>query len=145
MSTVRSPIEQHPDLMALRAGYERAAESPVVQATLGLTLLAALYTAISPWIIGFDGLSRLTVIDVITGLAAAGLAVGFSSVLDRTHGVLWTLPALGVWLIIVPWVHAGASPDAGMIWSNVVAGAVITVLGLIATGFGLRAATHSMR
>ncbi len=136
-----SSIDQHPDLLALRARYSRAAESIAVQGTLGLTLLTAVYVALSPWVIGFDGSSRLAAIDLITGLATGVLALGFSSVLDRTHGVIWTLPILGVWTIIAPWVHTGANPDASMIWSNVVAGAGITVLGLAASALGARAAS----
>lgn len=138
-----SSIDQHPDLLAMRARYGHVAESVAVQGTLGLTLLT-IYVALSPWVIGFDGSSRLAVIDLITGLSAGVLALGFSSVLDRTHGLIWTLPVLGGWLIIAPWVHTGASPDASMIWSNVVAGAVIGALGLIATGFGMRAAAGSL-
>ncbi|WP_396928615.1 SPW repeat protein [Mycolicibacterium sp.] len=136
-------IEQHPDLLAMRARYGRAAESATVQLTLGLTLLTALYVALSPWVIGFDGSSRLAVIDLITGAATAALALGFSSVLDRTHGLVWTLPVLGAWTIIAPWVHTGANPDASMVWSNVVAGAGIVVLGLAAAAVSARAAIES--
>jgi hypothetical protein len=140
-----SSIDRHPDLLAMRARYGHAAESVAVQGTLGLTLLTAIYVASSPWVIGFDGSSRLAVIDLITGLAAAVLALGFSSVLDRTHGLIWTLPVLGAWLIVAPWLHTGASPDASMMWSNLVAGAAIGALGMAATGFGLRAATDPLR
>jgi hypothetical protein len=58
----------------------------------------------------------------------------------------WTLPVLGVWLIVSPWIVEGSRPDAGMIWSNVVAGALLTFLGLNATYFGMRTretATHA--
>lgn len=136
-------IEQHPDLLAMRARYGRAAESATVQLTLGLTLLTALYVALSPWVIGFDGSSRLAVIDLITGGATAALALGFSSVLDRTHGLVWTLPVLGTWTIIAPWVHTGANPDASMVWSNVVTGAGIVVLGLAAAAISARAEIES--
>jgi hypothetical protein len=132
-------IEQHPDILALRAGYERAAESVTAQATFGLTLLAAVYLALSPWIIGFNtSAPRLAVNDLIVGLTVTVLAVSFASALDRTHGITWTLPAFGVWTIICPWILRGVDPSAGMIWSNVVAGAVITILGLAAPYFGMR-------
>ena len=137
MSAVH-PIDQHPDLLALRAGYERAAESVPAQATFGLALLAAVYAAISPWIVGFSATAtRITVNDLIAGVAAALLAVGFSSALDRTHGLTWTLPVIGVWLIISPWVIApSVAPTDGVIASNVVAGALVTLFGLMATYFG---------
>lgn len=131
-------IEQHPDIVALRASYERTAESVPAQATFGLTLLTALYVAISPWVVGFDATTRLTVNDLIAGLAAAVLVLGFGSALDRTHGLTWVTPLLGVWMIISPWILRGVSPTAGMIWSNVVSGAVVVALGLATLYFGAR-------
>lgn len=145
MSTTTHSIDQHPDILALRAGYERAAESVTAQFTFGLTLLTALYAAVSPWIVGFDATTRLAVNDLICGIAVAVLAFGFASALDRTHGLTWTLPVFGVWLIISPWILRDVSPTAGMIWSNVVSGAVITVLGLMASYFGLRARNLAAR
>jgi hypothetical protein len=64
--------------------------------------------------------------------------------LDRTHGMAWTLPVLGVWLIVSPWIVEGSRPDAGMIWSNVIAGAVLTCLGLAYFSMRTRTAdTHA--
>jgi hypothetical protein len=138
MTTSHASIDQHPDIMALRARYDRAAESMTAQGTFGLTLLAGAYVALSPWIVGFHGFSRLTVNDLIVGITVAVLAMCFGSALDRTHGLTWTLPVFGVWCIISTWIIS-ASPTAGMIWSNVVAGAVVTVLGLVAVYFGMQA------
>lgn len=147
MSTVHSSIEHHPDLLALRAHYDRAAESMAAQGTFGLTLLTAVYAALSPWIIGFDGTSRLAFNDFIVGMAVAVLAFGFASALDRTHGLTWTLPVFGVWFIVSPWVLRDVSPTPGMAWSHVIAGALLTALGMIAAYFGMRArgsaATHT--
>lgn len=131
MSTMHS-IEEHPDVLALRLGYERAAETVASRVTFGLTLLTAIYVALSPWIVGFNATTRLTVNDLIVGLAVAVLAVGFGSSLDRTHGLAWTLPLFGVWLIICPWILRGVTPTPGMIWSNVVSGALIVVYGCVA-------------
>ncbi len=139
MSTVHPSIEQHPDLLALRARYERAAESMTAQATFGLTLLTAVYAAVSPWIVGFSMTRPLAVNDLIVGIVCAVLAYGFAAALDRTHGMTWTLPVFGVWLIVSPWILHHVSPHGGMIWSNVIVGAVLTVLGLNAAYFGMRA------
>ncbi|MCV7402631.1 SPW repeat protein [Mycobacterium fragae] len=139
MSTVHSSIDHHPDLLALRARYERAAESMTAQGTFGLTLLTAVYAAISPWVVGFQGTRALAVSDLIVGLVCVALAFGYAMALDRSHGMTWTLPCLGVWFIVSPWVIHGVSPHGGMIWSNVIAGAVLTVLGLNAMYFGMRA------
>jgi len=139
MSTVHSSIEHHPDLLALRAHYDRAAESMAAQGTFGLTLLTAVYAALSPWIVGFDGTSRLAFNNFIVGLVVAVLAFGFASALDRTHGMTWTLPVFGVWFMVSPWVLHGVSPTPGMAWSNVIAGAMLTALGMAAAYSGMRA------
>lgn len=137
MSTVHSSIDLHPDILALRAGYDRVAESMAAQVTFGLTLLTAMYIALSPWIVGYDAFNRLTVNDLIVGGAIAFLSMCFSFALDRAHGMTWTLPIFGVWLIISPWVFV-SGPSAGMIWSHVVSGALVMLLGFNAMYFGMR-------
>jgi hypothetical protein len=139
MSIVHPSIEQHPDIMALRASYDRAAESMTMQGTFGLTFLTALYCVLSPWIVGFDATSRLTLNDFIVGIAVAVLAFGFGAALDRTHGMTWTLPVIGVWLVVSPWVLRDVSPTAGMIWSNLITGALVFFFGLVAVYYGRRA------
>jgi hypothetical protein len=136
MSTVHSSIDHHPDLMALRANYERVAESMSAHFTFGLALLTGLYVAASSWIVGFSG--SLATSDLIVGIAVAFLAYGFATTLDRAHGMTWTLPVLGVWVIVSPWIMNGVTTTTGMTWSNVVAGALLTFLGLNATYFGMR-------
>ena len=146
MSTVHSSIDHHPDLLALRARYERVAESMSAHVTFGLALLTGLYVAASPWIVGFSARGSLATSDLIVGIAVAFLAYGFATTLDRAHGMTWTLPVLGVWVIISPWILPGGALTAGMIWSHVVAGALMTFLGLNATYFGMRTratATHA--
>jgi hypothetical protein len=146
MSTVHSSIDHHPDLLALRANYERVAESVSAHVTFGLALLTGLYVAASPWMVGFSATGSLATSDLIVGIAVAFLAYGFATALDRAHGMTWTLPVLGAWLVVAPWVLPGFTATGGMIWSNVVAGGLLTVLGLNATYFGVRtreAATHA--
>ena len=106
--------------------------------TFGLTLLTAVYAAVSPWIVGFDG-TRLAANDFIVGIVCVALAFVFAMALDRSHGMTWTLPVFGIWFIVSPWVLYHVSPHGGMIWSNVIAGAALTLLGLNAMYFGMRA------
>jgi SPW repeat len=141
MSTVHPSIEQHPDILALRARYDRAAESMTMQGTFGLTFLTALYCALSPWIVGFDATTRLAVNDLIVGIAVAVLTFGFGAALDRTHGMTWTLPVFGVWLVVSPFVMRDVHATAGMIWSNLITGALIFFFGLVAVYYGMRAHT----
>lgn len=139
MSTVHSSIDHHPDLLALRERYGHAAESMTAQGTFGLTLLTAVYAALSPWIVGFQDARALAVNDFVVGITCVALAFVFAMALDRSHGMTWTLPVFGVWFIVSPWILHGVSPHGGMLWSNVIAGAVLTVLGLNAMYFGMRA------
>jgi SPW repeat len=133
-------LEGHPDILEMRRRYERAGSSMVAQAIDGLTLLAGLYLAISPWVVGFNGFPRLAVSNLITGLALAALALGFASAYGRTYGLSWIAPIIGIWTIIAPWVTRSASGST--IWNNVITGAVITLLGLGAVAVGARLRRH---
>lgn len=124
--------------MALRARYERVAESMSAHFTFGLALLTGLYVAASPWIVGFSATRSLATSDLIAGIAVAFLAYGFATTLDRAHGMTWTLPVLGAWVIVSTWILPDVTLTTGMTWSNVVAGALLTFLGLNATYFGMR-------
>jgi hypothetical protein len=123
-------IEQHPDLVALRARYAQVSARPSAQATEGLSLLAGLYLAISPWVIGFNTSPTLTASNLITGITLAVLALGFGSVYERTYGMGWVAAAIGVWAIIAPWAVSGAPDTAKVVVSNVITGGVAVVLGL---------------
>jgi hypothetical protein len=130
-------IEEHPDLATLRLRYESAAETPVAQLVDGLTFLAGLYAAVSPWVLGFNNFTTLTANNLIIGIALALLAVGFASAYGRTHGLAWTAPILGLWLIISPLVVRGDVTTTSTVLNNVLVGAAVVVLGLAATTFGL--------
>jgi hypothetical protein len=106
--------------------------------TFGLALLTGLYVAASPWIVGFSATRSLATSDLIAGIAVAFLAYGFATTLDRAHGMTWTLPVLGVWVIVSTWILPDVVLTTGMTWSNVVAGALLTFLGLNAAYFGMR-------
>lgn len=144
MATPTHRIEEHPDIAAMRMPYERLAESRTTQATEGLAFLAGIYLAISPWVVGFTNLSTITINNLVTGLAVALLALGFASAFGRTHGLSWVVPFLGVWTIVSPWAVSGAVNTVGVVVSNVITGAVITLLGLVTVGLSLRRATRRM-
>ncbi|MCA1646191.1 MAG: SPW repeat protein [Chloroflexi bacterium] len=91
----------HPDMAELRAKYEIGAQTPVARAVDGLTFLAGLYLAISPWVIGFNRFTTLTVNNLIVGGALAVLALGFSSY-GRTRRIAWIAPLVGGWTIVAP-------------------------------------------
>jgi hypothetical protein len=130
MASDRTSMAAHPDLAEMRARYDRLAETPVAQTTDGLTVLAGLYLALSPWIVGFSDTPALAVNNLVIGLAVVALAIGFASAYSRTHGITWLCPLLGVWTIISQWVMAEAVATTGIVLSNVIVGAVIVVLGV---------------
>lgn len=138
MTTPTPPLEEHPDLAAMRARYERAAARPAAQAIDGLTFLAGLYLAISPWVVGFSGTASLTLNNLIVGLALAMLAVAFASAYGHTHGLAWVAPLLGVWMVLTPWLAAGGVATTASVLNNVIVGgvAVLLSLGQVAMGTG---------
>lgn len=137
MSTSSLPIERHPDMLEMHDRYDRIASNPVMQVDSGLVLLAGLFMAGSPWIIGFSDVTAMLVPCVIVGLAVAFAAVAFTSEYRRLHGMAFTIPVLGVWMIISPWVITGVTTTTAMIWSCVVGGAVVVVCGLGMAGMAL--------
>lgn len=102
-------METHPDILALRhESADRAATTPRAQAIEAMAFLAGLYLAASPWIAGFNNLSRLTVNNLIVGIAFALLmSGGFGRACERTHSMACASAALGAWTIVAPWVVAG--------------------------------------
>lgn len=136
VATHTPDIGHHPDLVALRARYERAAATPAAHAAEGLSLLTGLYLAVSPWVVGFNGMTTLRANNLILGIALAVLAVGFGSVYERTYGMGWAAAAIGVWTIIAPWVVSGNVDTTRTVVSNVITGAVAVVLGIATTAMG---------
>lgn len=125
-------MEQHPDIIELRARYERAAATPLAQLADGLVFLTGLYLAISPWVVGFSGLHGIAVNDLITGVALALVGAGLASAYGRTHGMAWVAPIVGIWTIITPWVISGSVATTATIANNVITGAVAVVVGVAA-------------
>ncbi|MEN3536694.1 MULTISPECIES: SPW repeat protein [Microbispora] len=126
-------LERHPDVTELRQTYDRAGSTAPAQVLEGLSFLAGLYLALSPWIVGFFGLRGLTVSNLVTGLVISALALGLASAYGRTYGLGWLLPLLGVWAIVSPFVvRAGREATATTIWNNVAIGIVTLALGAAA-------------
>lgn len=125
-------LSSHPDVHEMRARYARVLSEPGEVAVDGLVVLAGLYCAISPWTVHFSATrTDLMINNLILGIAVALIGVGLSIAPDRMRGMSMAMAGIGVWLIISPWVVT-RFPDTGTIWNNVVTGAVICLLGLVA-------------
>lgn len=129
-----SGMAGHPDAAEMRERYARLAEGRRVEMTEGLVMLAGLYLAISPWILHFHGTNTsMTVNNLVLGLAMAAIGLGLAMFPERSTGLSWMLIPIGIWLIISPWVASlGHSAPKGIIWNNIVVGALACVLGAAA-------------
>jgi uncharacterized YccA/Bax inhibitor family protein len=97
----------------------------------GPVFLLGLYCAVSPWIVHYTtSQPPLVTHNLIVGIAIGLLALGFTTTPERMYGLSWAMCALGVWMIIAPWI-VGDSPDAGVVWNNVVIGALGVILGMM--------------
>ncbi|WP_107498784.1 SPW repeat protein [Actinacidiphila yeochonensis] len=136
-SATRVSMEDHPDIVELRNQYQAVSHKPVTGLVEGLCLLTGLYLAISPWVVGFQGTAAIRVSNLICGLALAALALGYGSVLERTHGLGWVAVAIGAWTILAPWVVVGHPHTSHIVWSNSFAGGAAILLGLLTMAMGL--------
>lgn len=130
MHTPQSVLD-YPDAVSLRDRYECARAAPAAQIIFGMMLVTGLYTALLPWLVGFDA-ERLIAVNTIIGLSVALLAFAFACALERTHGLAWTIPVLGIWLAGSASALFDVSVKAQAAWANVVAGGAIVVLGVVA-------------
>ena len=126
-------MRSHPDWAQLPDKRESIAQPLALRAVDGLTFLAGLYLAISPWVVGFNGISTLLVNNLIVGAALAMLALWFSPAGRRAVDVAWVVPVIGAWTIISPWVVSGDVSTTATVWNNVVTGVITVLIGLAAT------------
>ncbi|OEJ35166.1 SPW repeat protein [Streptomyces subrutilus] len=131
-STHRAPIEEHPDLMELRARHDRAAATPRAQMVEALALLTGLFLAASPWIVGFAGFTTLAITNLIAGIAYTLFLGGLGNSYERTHSMAWAAVAIGIWTCVAPWVVAGDVAHTRSITTNLITGAIATLLALAA-------------
>ncbi|MGW2679080.1 SPW repeat protein [Streptomyces sp. NPDC001436] len=97
-----------------------------------LALITGIYLAASPWIAGFNGLSTLAVTNLIAGLAYMLLLGGLGTSYERTHSTAWAAAAIDIWTCVAPWVVAGDVAHTRSITSNLITGALATLLALAA-------------
>ncbi|MEX2984850.1 SPW repeat protein [Streptomyces sp. C36] len=137
-------IDQHPDILALRAHSEETTATPAAQAVEAIALLCGVYLAASPWIVGFSGATTLSINNLITGVAFACLVGGFGPAYERTHSSSWAALGLGAWTIMAPWIVSGHAFITAANVSNVVVGIVCCLTALALAGFGVVRGTRGM-
>ncbi|MGW5973686.1 SPW repeat protein [Streptomyces sp. NPDC055185] len=138
VSHPRGDITSHPDAREMRARYDRMLGGRDVVLVDGPVFLLGLYCAVSPWILHYTtSQPALVPHNLIIGIAICLLAVGFTVSPARMYGLSGAMCALGVWMIISPWI-VGTGPDAGVIWNNVVIGALTLLLGVMCVATAAR-------
>ncbi|MBQ1093934.1 SPW repeat protein [Streptomyces sp. B93] len=143
VSPTRGDLSTHPDASEMRARYARVLGGRDVALVDGPVFLLGLYCAVSPWILHYTtSQPALVPHNLIVGIAIGLLALGFTNTPERMYGLSWATCAIGVWMIISPWI-VGESPDAGVVWNNVIIGALAVVLGLVCAGTAAKSAPRS--
>lgn len=129
----------HPDVSEMRDRYARVMGGRDVALVDAPVFLTGLYCAISPWVVDFLGSQpALATHNLIMGIAIAALGLGFTAMPERMYGLSWAICAMGIWMIISPWV-VGTAPSLGVILNNVIIGALTLVLGLVCAGASMKA------
>ncbi|MFV5994064.1 SPW repeat protein [Streptomyces sp. NPDC056231] len=138
VSHTRADITSHPDVSEMRERYARMLGGRDVALVDGPVFLVGLYCAISPWVLHFTA-SHPTLVqhNLIMGIAIAVLGLGFTVMPDRMYGLSWAICAMGIWMIISPWVVA-SSPDMGVILNNVIIGGLAVLLGLVCVAVAMK-------
>ncbi|MFE1313767.1 SPW repeat protein [Streptomyces sp. NPDC058755] len=130
----RGDMTTHPDISEMRARYARMLGGRDVALVDGPVFLLGLYCAASPWILHYTtSQPALATHNLIVGIAIGLLALGFTTAPERMYGLSWAMCALGVWMIVAPWI-VGSGPDTGVILNNIIIGALAFVLGLMCAG-----------
>lgn len=140
VSRPRGDIASHPDASEMRARYDRVLGGRDVVLVDGPVFLLGLYCAVSPWILHYTtSQPALVTHNLIVGIAIGLLAIGFTAAPARMYGLSGAMCALGVWMIVSPWI-VGDGPDAGVIWNNIVIGALTLMLGTMCAATAARSA-----
>ncbi|MER7398134.1 SPW repeat protein [Streptomyces sp. NPDC000151] len=138
VSHTRGDIASHPDVPEMRDRYARMLGGRDVALVDGPVFLVGLYCAVSPWILHFTANQpALVTHNLILGIAIGLMALGFTTTPERMYGLSWAMSAIGVWLIVSPWI-VGSSPDAGVVVNNIIVGALTALLGLVCVGAAAR-------
>ncbi|MFJ2112624.1 SPW repeat protein [Streptomyces sp. NPDC087850] len=140
----RGDLSGHPDVPEMRERYARMLGGRDMTAMAGPVFLVGLFCALSPWIIHFTGSQpALATHNLIMGVALTVLALGFTFAPARMVGLSAAMCAMGVWMIIAPWI-VGSGPDEGVIWSNAIIGGLTFLLGLACAGAAVRSGRRSV-
>lgn len=94
----------------------------------GVNLLLGLWLIVSPWVLGYAAQQNAAWDSWIPGVI---MAVAALSALVAFHAwEEWVNVALGVWLIVSPWILGYGTLQAPAVWNQVIVGVIAGVLAL---------------
>jgi hypothetical protein len=108
--------------------------NPTVRFASGLNVLLGLWLIAAPWVLGYAG-SPAMWNEVLAGIAVAAVAIVTLINPVRLAKVSWVNVALGVWLLIAPFVLQHGPPLAVVegvspaLWNDIFVGIFVVVLG----------------
>ncbi|MCH7229858.1 SPW repeat protein [Glycomyces sp. L485] len=127
----RGDLTGHPDVHEMRTRYARMMGRRDVAFIDAPVFLLGLYCVISPWVVNFSATqAELATHNLVVGIAIGLLALGFTVAPERMYGMSWAMSAIGIWMIFSPWA-VGTDPGTGVIWNNIIIGALAFLLGLV--------------
>jgi hypothetical protein len=90
-----------------------------------------IWLIIAPWVLGYGAFSgKAAAEDVILGIAVLCVAIWSVAVRPGNTSAAWVNVALGIWVIIAPWVlQYSAAPRA--VGNDVILGILIVIFALI--------------
>lgn len=103
-------------------------ETPATWTSI-LVAILGIWLIISPWVVGFAGQDAPFWNTLICGIAVLLVALG--AVRSASASLSWLNVALGIWLLVSPWV-VGFSDFESATANDVVLGVVVGILALTA-------------
>jgi hypothetical protein len=90
-----------------------------------INLVAGMWLIISPFLLGYS--EGATTNSVIVGIAVSALAI-IRLAMSRDAWTGWLVAAMGLWLIIAPFIFGFTEP--AVLWNEIIVGIIIAGLSL---------------
>jgi hypothetical protein len=92
-----------------------------------VNLLLGAWLFVSPWVLGFNTAGIVATSAWVFGIIIAGLAL--SAILAYQQWEEWLEAAIGIWILVSPWVLKAAG-NPRILWSSLIVGALLVILAL---------------
>ena len=120
-----------------------AARLEAAQIVAGLVFLVGVWCAIAPWVVDYTGTGDQAYWnDLAVGIAIAAVALA-KLAKPQMSALSWLNIALGIWLIVAPWVLGyNIGTDSAAQWNDLACGIFVVSLGVIGASLSAAAREH---